>query len=413
MLQFGYEAARMGTRWAMTAAARAPHRPQLQGARGIVVVAVVAFHAVRLVLGRHGAEWGDLEARWWPMGTARFGVDAFFVLAGFLVVSSWRGCRGRARTRWAAATDFGARRAWRVLPPYLVMLAVLIPLTAPQLLTSASHRGDLLRLLTMQQYLDPLLPAEVNVPIWSLTTEVHFYLVAPLVAVLVTRFGGWRVAVPAVVLGIWWVQAPWRGELAPSLLPGRLHEFVLGAAAGALISRWDAGEDVRLVRLLTQPRVLPALTAALLLVGTAHGATHLSGDDGVLPDLVHPLAAVLLAAILVRITCGERVGMLHNPALVWLGGLSYSLYLWHYPLLDRGIEWATPHARSGPAILAVTLLLCAAGLGVAHLSELWVERPAAEWKQRRVEAARPTALKPASRATPEPAQHDELVAASR
>lgn len=393
----------MGTPRAMTAAARAPHRPQLQGARGIVVLAVVAFHAVRLVLTRDGSSWGDVQARWWVLGTARFGVDAFFVLAGFLVVSSWRSCRDRAVSRWAAARDFGARRAWRVLPPYLAMLAVLVPLTAPQLLMSAQHRGDLLQLLTVQQYLDQYLPAAVNVPIWSLTTEVHFYLVAPIVAVLVARWGGWRVAVPAIVLGIWWVQAPWRGDLAASLLPGRLHQFVLGAAAGVLISRWDSGDERTLVRLLVRPRVLPALVAGLLAVGTYHGATHLSGDQSVLPDLVHPVAALLLAAILVRITCGPQVRVLHNPVLLWFGGLSYSLYLWHYPILDSGISWATPHARSTAAIVGVTLLLVAAGIAAGHLSERWVERPAAAWKQRRIDAARPAPSAP----TPAPTRTEE------
>lgn len=400
----------------MTAAVRAPHRPQLQGARGIVVLAVVGFHAVRLVLGRHGADWGDVQARWWVLGTTRFGVDAFFVLAGFLVVSSWRSCRSHAASRWAAARDFGARRAWRVLPPYLAMLAVLVPLSAPELLTSAEHRGDLLQLLTVQQYLDQYLPAAVNVPIWSLTTEVHFYVVAPLVAVLVARWGGWRVAVPAILLGIWWVQAPWRGDLAASLLPGRLHQFVLGAAAGVLISRWDGGDERPLARWLTRPRVLPALLALLLVVGTYHGATHRSGDDGVLPDLVHPVAAVLLAAILVRITCGPRVGILHNPLLMWFGGLSYSLYLWHYPILDSGISWATPHARSTGAIVGVALVLCAAGVAVGYLSERWVERPAAAWKQRRIEAARKVRPAPAPAPAPtaaSPTEREPVGAAAR
>lgn len=378
----------MGTPSAMTAAARAPHRPQLQGARGTVVLAVVAFHAVRLVLGRHGDSWSDVQARWWVLGTARFGVDAFFVLAGFLVVSSWRSCRHHAVSRWAAARDFGARRAWRVLPPYLAMLVVLVPLTAPELLTSAEHRIELLQLLTLQQYLDQYLPAAVNVPIWSLTTEVHFYLVAPVVAVLVARYGGWRVAVPAILIGVWWVQAPWRGDLAASLLPGRLHQFVLGAAAGALISRWDSGDERPLVRLLIRRHALAVLVTALLAVGTYHGATHRSGDEGLLPDLVHPVAAVLLAAILVRITCGPAVALLHRPTLMWLGGISYSLYLWHYPILDGGIAWATPHARSSAAILGVALLLCATSILVGSASERWIERPAARWKRRRIEAAR-------------------------
>jgi peptidoglycan/LPS O-acetylase OafA/YrhL len=158
-------------------------RSELEGLRGVAVSAVVGFHALRLVLARQGGDWGDVSPIWWWAGTGRLAVDAFFVLAGFLVVASWRSCRARATSTWAAAAEYARRRGWRILPPYLVMLAVVAPLAAP-------GWPDLLRLVTLQQYLDPQLPAEVNVPIWSLTTEVHFYLVAPVVAWLLTRLGG-------------------------------------------------------------------------------------------------------------------------------------------------------------------------------------------------------------------------------
>src|SRR5688572_1362612 len=93
-------------------------RPELQGVRGLAVAAVVGFHALRLVLARDGGDWGDVSPLWWWAGTGRLAVDAFFVLAGFLVVASWRACRARAQSTGAAVTEYARRRGWRILPPY-------------------------------------------------------------------------------------------------------------------------------------------------------------------------------------------------------------------------------------------------------------------------------------------------------
>ena len=349
-------------------------RPDLEGARGIVVAAVVGYHALRLVLERHGGDWGDVSPLWWWAGTGRLGVDAFFVLAGYLVVGSWRSCRKHAASTGAAVAEFARRRAWRILPPYLAMLVVIVPLVTPGLL-SGDHATDLLRLVTLQQYLDPALPAQVNVPIWSLTTEVHFYLVAPLVAWLLGRVGGWPLVLPALVLAAWWAHTDLRGELAAGLLPGRLDQFLLGAAAGGLILAWERGEPARIVRLLTTRAALPVLLLAIVAVGTYHGAVHRTGTEALLPDLVHPVAGVLLAGVLVRLVCGPTPAILEHPALTWLGGISFSLYLWHYPILERGLAQVHPSQPTGLVAL-VAVLLVAAGVAVAALVCDLVERPA-------------------------------------
>jgi peptidoglycan/LPS O-acetylase OafA/YrhL len=335
----------------------------------VAVSAVVGFHALRLVLAREGGDWGDVSPVWWWAGTGRLAVDAFFVLAGFLVVASWRSCRARAESTPAAVAEYARRRGWRILPPYLVMLAVVAPLASP-------GWPDLLRLVTLQQYLDPQLPAEVNVPIWSLTTEVHFYLVAPVVAWLLTRVGGWPLVLPATALAVWWAQTDARGELAPSLLPGRLDQFLVGAAAGALILGWESGRPSRLVAALTARGVLGGLLVGLLTVGTYHGATHQSGGAWLLPHLVHPVAGVILAGLLVRLTCGPTPRLCLHPALTWLGGISFSLYLWHYPILDLGLARVGPSQPAGVVVL-VALALVGAGIAVAWAAHALVERPSA------------------------------------
>jgi peptidoglycan/LPS O-acetylase OafA/YrhL len=359
-----------------------PRRPDLQGARGVAVSAVVGYHALRLVLERQGGDWGDVSPLWWWAATGRLGVDAFFVLAGYLVVASWNSCRALASSRPAAVAEFARRRSWRILPPYLAMLAVVVPLVAPDVLAGDRAWVDVGRLLTLQQYFDPDLTAHVNVPIWSLTTEAHFYLVAPLLAWLLARLGGWRVVLPAAALALWWAQTDLRGDLSAGLLPGRIDQFVVGAAAGALIVSWQQGQRSRIVDALTAKGALSTLLVALLAVGTYHGATWRSGDDGILPLLVHPMAGWLLAGVLVRLTCGSTPRLLVHPALTSLGGVSFSLYLWHYPILRRGLALVHPTQPTGLVAL-VTVVLVAAGVAVAALAHALVERPATRHEQER------------------------------
>jgi peptidoglycan/LPS O-acetylase OafA/YrhL len=353
----------------------------LEGARGLVVAAIVGYHALRLVLSRNGDNWGDVGPEWWWAGTFRFGVDAFFVLAGYLVVRSWRSCQDRAGSSWGAGRDFLGRRAWRILPPYLATLVVLVPMVNPGLLRPEGWR-DLARLVSVQGYLDVHLPASVNVPSWSLTTEVHFYLATPLLAWLVTRLGGWRSWLLAALTSVWWVEGTARGDLAAALLPGRIDDFVLGAAAAGLLAKVDAGAPSRWVRALTSRPALPLLTVALLVVGTYHGATYQRGAEGILPALIHPAAALLLGGLLVRLVAGAPVRSLQHPTLVWLGGISFSLYLWHYPILSEGLRMTG--ASQGPIVQAVltAAALIALSLAVALASYRWIEVPAVARRSR-------------------------------
>ena len=377
--------------------------PVLEGARGIVVTAIVGYHALRLVLERQGGDWGDVSPMWWWAGTGRLGVDAFFVLAGYLVVASWDSCRRHGRSTAAAVREFARRRGWRILPPYLVMLAVLVPLSAPQLLRP-DRAGDLLQLVTVQQYLDPDLPGLVNLPIWSLTTEVHFYLLVPVAAWLLRRVGGWPVVVAALALSVWWTQLDDRGDLAAGLLPGRLDQFLVGAATGGAIVAWRAGVPSRAIDLLTRRGALPLLLAALLAVGTYHGAVYRTGEAGILPVLVHPVAGLLLAGVLVRLVCGPPVPALEHPVLVWLGGISFSLYLWHYPILQHGLRQVHPSQPTGLVAL-LTGLLVVAGVVVAAFFRDLVERPVSRREQARragTDPARPAPTRTPSR-VPQPA----------
>lgn len=356
--------------------------PALEGGRGLLVAGIVAYHAVRLLLSRNGDNWGDVSPLWWWMGTFRFGVDGFFLLAGFLVVSSWRTCRERAGSMWAAIRDFASRRAWRILPPYLATLAVFVPMLNPGLLRPEGW-PDLLRFVTLQHYLDVHLPASVNVPSWSLTTEAHFYLAVPLLAWAVTRLGGWKAWALSAAISFWWVEGTARGDLAASLLPGRLDDFVLGAAAAGLLAGVAAGQRSRLHDALTSRAALPVLTASLLAVGTYHGGTYQRPVEGLLPQLIHPVSALLLAGLLVRLVAGPPVRALEHPVLVWVGGISFSLYLWHYPILREGLRLTGADRAPAPQAALTGAALVAASVVVAFAAHRLVEVPAVQRRSSR------------------------------
>jgi len=142
------------------------------------------------------------------------------------------------------------------------------------------------------------------------------------------------------------------------------------------------------------------LCVALVAVGTYHGATWRTGDEGILPLLVHPVAGWILAGLLVRLIAGPTPRALLSPALVWLGGVSFSLYLWHYPILELGLAQVDAAQPTGLVTL-FALALVAAGVAVAALFRDLVELPIRRREAaRRRPADRPE--EPVDRAAPTP-----------
>jgi peptidoglycan/LPS O-acetylase OafA/YrhL len=353
----------------------APTRwPALDGVRGLAVISVVVYHAIRLLVLGEGRETADaFSAAWWPVMTGRLALDAFFVLSGFLIVESWHAIRRRDDSVIRAARGFARKRAARILPAYWVSLVVLVPLVAPHLFRSP---GDLALLAGVQQYLRPGLPSEVNVVYWSLTTEVHFYALAPLIGLALRRFGVRDVVIASLVVAVVW-QATTPLGLAQSLAPGRVDQFVLGAALAGVVRAWSDGHHRRVIDLVRRRGMGWVLVSLLLALGVWQGAI-LDGHAAALSALLHPLVGVVMAGLLLRVLTSERRSFLEAPALRLAGLVSYGVYLFHYPVLEYGLRWAglgpsAPH----PAYLSIAVAgaLTVASFVVGGLSYVIVERP--------------------------------------
>jgi peptidoglycan/LPS O-acetylase OafA/YrhL len=248
-----------------------------------------------------------------------------------------------------------------------------VPLVAPQLLGSLK---DLVLLVVLQGYMTDHLTSSVNVPWWSLTTEVHFYLLVPLLAPLLhRRFGRWALLASACALSVWWWD---RGAeslgLSASLLPGRLPQFLVGALVGIAVR--ERGVDSWAWILARSRLVARAAVVGLVLLGLYLGANGTYHRRGVAFDLwIEPLSGLLLAILLFHLVARPPAStVLDGPTLRGAGLVSYSLYLWHYPILTTAVLWLDVGTEPLMAVPAVLLGL-AVTAAVTAVSYRWIERP--------------------------------------
>ncbi len=342
-------------------------RPDLEGLRGIAIVLVLLCHA-RLP----GAEAGFV------------GVDVFFVLSGFLITGLLVEERQRSgRIRLGA---FYARRARRILPAAVVVLAstlvaaqlVLSPLDLPRVADDAVAAS--LSLANVRFALDAtdyFAPVDVSPVLhyWSLAVEEQFYLLWPVLLLVATRVRRPRRAIALLVtiilagsfllsIAITTSNGPW----AYYSLPTRAWQLAAGGLL-ALAAPWF-GRTPRPVAALIGWLGVGLLGAGLAVIG---------------PTTPYPGLAALLPTLgaLAIIASGGVVGSPGWVALArapfrFLGRISYSLYLWHWPILVLGpVALGLASSEDGPVAgdLSLRLGLVLLAVVVAALTWRLVEEP--------------------------------------
>ena len=344
------------------------YRPDIDGLRAVAILPVVLFHA---------------DVAWTPGGFV--GVDVFFVISGYLITSLIVAELAAGRFRLA---DFYRRRALRILPAYLVAMAAtlaagwlfLFPDEARGLgrsLLWASLFVSNLHFWQASDYFDPDLGTAPLLHTWTLSVEEQFYVLLPLVLIAVHRAlaGRWLPVLAALsaasfALCLW---ATARHEAAAFyLLPMRAWEFGLGALlATGLGARATA---------------LPgAVRSALGIAGLALIGAAVVLFDG---ETAFPGAAALLpaggAALAIAAAEGTAAGRaLSLRPMVATGRVSYSLYLWHWPVITYWKIAVSPVL--GPVDVIAVVALSAA---LAVLSWRLVETPVRTGAPRRMPARR-------------------------
>ncbi len=325
--------------------------------RAVAVVAVVLYHA-------------GIEA----LAGGFVGVDIFFVISGYLITALLL----REHERGSISLgNFYARRARRILP--VLWLVTASTVAAAMVLLSTQEKRDVLdsgmaslAFIANFHFLDNSggyfdLPAD-GLPLlhlWSLAVEEQFYLVWPLLVIACLHWSPRRLAAMIIlcigaslaVAEFWLATDP---ERAFYLMPARFWELAVGCL---IATRPAATLGGRVPRLLATAG-LTVMVASLFMSPMPHfpGLGALPAVGG---------AALLILAIHDSTDIGRSGALLRFPAMVFVGLISYSLYLWHWPLLafNRLLSVQAPS-------LAVRLGLCGMAAALAWASYRFVEGPA-------------------------------------
>jgi len=353
---------------------RRPLRRDIQGLRAIAVALVVVYHV-----------WPDLL----PGGYV--GVDVFFVISGFLITGHL--LEGSRLTR-RALLRFWARRVRRLLPAaLLVMLATLVAVVVflPDLRWAQTARETLAATFYVENwqlakdavdYLQAGTPRSVVQHYWSLSVEEQFYAVWPVLlmaaATVAARRGRSRVGVSLVVVLVVTVlsfaASVWYTLHSPSLAyfatQGRMWEFGVGAVLAGLVVHRRSPHPVvaRLEGAL--PRAPLSLLGWLGLAAVV-GAAFLYSAGTPFPGWAALLPVVGTAAVIAVPRSAARFGperLIGTGPFQLVGNLSYSLYLWHWPVVVV-LGWVT-----GPGLgwLAGSVAILAS-TALAWATKRWVE----------------------------------------
>lgn len=355
-----------------------PHLPALTSVRFFAALHVIIVH-----FGLPTFSVGP----WWLhefAGRGSVGVSVFFTLSGFILAYTYAGRDAPMRQFWWA-------RFARIYPVYLASLLFAAYAFRGSIAAFVERGGSLPWLLvkfatlTQGWTLDRIAIKDttlLNNPTWSLSTEAFFYLVFPLLLLVMLRasfrttlllsLGMWATWVGV----IWFLTAPefrsagmvpaWSStELVYKHPLFRLHEFVVGIAFGLWLLREPKWRfNGRLAWLLV------ALLAVLLVSGRRLGVPNMV--------LVSGLVAPLVAALFVLLASGAGPArFLTGPVLVRLGEASYAIYVLHMPVGMYLVEVGMTNL-SAAHFLATTVVT----IGLSLLVYRFVEAPARRWLRR-------------------------------
>ncbi len=358
----------------------ASFRADVQGLRALAVLLVIAYHAELPV----------------PAGFA--GVDIFFVISGFVITSL---ILRQIDARQFSFVRFYARRVKRLLPALLLMLVTVLVLSfllesplGPQQTTAKTGIGAILLvanmviLRTTGDYFDAAASTNPLLHVWSLSVEEQFYLGFPVlvfVACMIRRRACANLRASAIIVaaltGVSLVLSlactyadgllPVVGDpaaLAFYSAPTRAWEF----GAGALVAFWTHGRastfgggDGHPGNKWATTGAIVAFASILLVVVT----NFLVNDATPWPGVLALLAVVSTAGLIVAGSLGPNPvsRLLSSRPASWVGDLSYSLYLWHWPvIMFTSLLWPGNTAK---------LVAASASIVPAWLSYRYVETP--------------------------------------
>ncbi|EAQ13044.1 peptidoglycan/LPS O-acetylase OafA/YrhL [Maritimibacter alkaliphilus HTCC2654] len=338
------------------------YRPEIDGLRAVAVLSVMIYH-LKISLGGAALIPGGF-----------LGVDLFFVLSGYLITLIL--LREKEETGRISFGQFYLRRVRRILPALFLVILVSLPAAWILFLPSELARfaesipaalffySNVFWFYVHGEYgaqsslYQPLLHT------WSLAIEEQFYLLFPLFVLIVPKRWFAPAAGVALVLTLGLAEATTQASPRISFFSpvSRAWELLAGSMlAVAQLRGWTLGQGRRWAA------VVPPVALAVVIASVSLISLDRVGHPGL---ATIPVVAATCALIWFM-RPGEAVSrVLSIPAVVWIGKLSYSLYLWHYPIFAFGRISAL--GDPGPVDMVVWLILTFA---LSAAGYYLVERP--------------------------------------
>lgn len=355
---------------------RAPQRvAALTGLRAPAALLIVATHAAfgtgQLTHGYLGALYARLEV----------GVPVFFALSGYLLFRPWL-LATRTGGPAPSVTRYARHRVRRIAPAYLVTVLIAYALyTFRDAGPNPGHTwAGLLHHLTLTQIYPPMAVLHQGLTqMWSLAVEVAFYAVLPLLAGLLLTVlcrRAWRpglllvgLALLGAVTPVWlWVQHA--TDLLPPTaniwLPAHLIHFVGGMALAVL---HVAGVRCRGVFLL--PLAPVALLIVALPIAGSVTTAPVQPSEAIVRSTLYAVVAVGLLAPLVLDPDGVFARLLGSRPVVWLGEISYEIFLVHVILMEIAMSSVLRWPVFTGSMVGLFLTTLALSVPVAWLLHRW------------------------------------------
>jgi peptidoglycan/LPS O-acetylase OafA/YrhL len=347
------------------------YRPEIEGLRAIAVGAVILYHAQITIFGHQPFKGGFI------------GVDIFFVISGYLITSII--LKELVTTGSFSFKHFYERRVRRILPALLFVMLVSLPFALMYLLPSSfvdfsksilysiGFSSNFYFHYSGQEYgaesglLKPFLHT------WSLSVEEQFYILFPIVLLITFKyFRKHLLTILVIVLIISLQMADWGSRNNPSfnfyVLPTRGWELL----AGSILAYFEITLGHR-SKNKTLNLILPSVGGFLI------GHSILLFNDKIFHPSFYTLSPIIGVCLIIWFSNKDELitKILSTKLFVWIGLISYSLYLWHYPIFvfSRITEF-NQGSLFNKLLLGIILII------ISIFSYYFIERPARKKKNK-------------------------------
>ncbi|MGB2445829.1 MAG: acyltransferase family protein [Schleiferiaceae bacterium] len=327
------------------------HHKPLDGLRGLAVLMVVFGHGANHGLGPFGPDS--------MMIRGKLGVYLFFVLSAYLLDRQIIKMFQQGRAQWDYWRYYFSRRILRIFPLFFLALVVFRVANAAGLKVVIHSWGQLWEHLALQRG-DHIF--------WSIPVEFKYYLISPILLYFfhrVLRWNLWAMGITfaALFVGVYQYSMHWQPDSTSTLL--YLNIFLMGTLV-AVLERcvpnfWNALRTFK-----------PASSLGWSVI-LAFSLWSWKMDDFTSINTFLPAAALWSIALAATFGPGWWASLLSFKPLRWVGKVSFSMYLFHIPVLMWVKTWAVPSGPLWFIYLGLTALVCA-------VTFLLVERPLQQFK---------------------------------